>query len=125
MKTAKVTKCNVCDCAYNIHELCHAMAITIGYAENPTCDTFCKFMMKAKAAVSDGIATVGACKVSSCIYNVGLECQAPEIIVAYKQKQPKCLTFQTNSIAEMKGGEVSSRKRDADSQCPTPEIFVG
>lgn len=125
MKTAKVTKCNVYDCAYNIHQLCHAMAITIGYAENPKCDTFCKFMMKAKAAESDGIATVGACKVSSCIYNVGLECQASEIIVAYQQQQPKCLTFQTDSIDEIKGCEVSSRKHDANAQCQTPEIFIG
>jgi len=125
MKTAKVAKCKVYDCAYNIREICHAMAITIGYAENPKCDTFCQFMMKAKAAESDCIATVGACKVSSCIYNVGLECQASEIIVAYKQQQPKCLTFQTDSIAEIKGCEVSSRKRDADIQCPTPEIFIG
>ena len=87
MKMTKVEKCLVVDCAYNMNELCHASAITVGDARIPICDTFCQFMMKAKAGCDDCIACVGACKISSCIYNVCLQCQAPQVSVEYK-KQP-------------------------------------
>lgn len=91
MEMPKVTNCDVEDCAYNIDEECHAMAITIGDSLNPKCDTFCQSIMKGGDVSS--IAGVGACKVSSCTYNISLECQAAEICVGYKGSDPDCLTF--------------------------------
>ena len=87
----KVVKCEVNDCAYNMNNRCHAMAITIGDDVHPRCDTFCHSMMKGGA--SGETAGVGACKVYSCTYNSDLECSSPEICVGYKQQEPDCLTF--------------------------------
>lgn len=91
MEMPKVTKCDVNDCAYNMDSNCHAMAITIGDSMDPRCDTFCQSM--AKGGDSGSIAGVGACKVASCMYNTGLECQATEICVGYKGQDVDCLTF--------------------------------
>ena len=93
MEMSKVSKCEVNDCAYNMENCCHAMAITIGDGMHPRCDTFCESMMKAGDAGC--VAGVGACKVSSCMYNTDLECQAMEISVGYKEQEPDCLTFQS------------------------------
>jgi len=125
MEMPKVTKCEVNECAYNVNNVCHAIAITIGGDTCPRCDTFCGFLMEAKGGDTGCIACVGACKVSSCIYNVALECQAPEISVGYKEQEPECLTFQTTCIADVVGNEVSSRECDANLPCETPEIFIG
>ena len=92
MEMSKVMKCEVSDCAYNMDDCCHTMAITIGDSINPRCDTFCQASIKGGEA---GCATgVGACKISSCVYNSNLECGAPGISVGYKQREPDCLTFQ-------------------------------
>ena len=91
MEMPKVIKCDIEDCAYNMDNKCHAMAVTIGDSINPKCDTFCQSMMQGGDLSS--IAGVGACKVSSCTYNADLECQAMEISVGYKGQDPDCLTF--------------------------------
>ncbi len=91
MEMPKVIKCDVNDCAYNMDNKCHAMAITIGDSREPKCDTFCQSM--AKGGDINSIAGVGACKVSSCTYNTDLECQAMEICVGYKGQDADCLTF--------------------------------
>ncbi|MHC4743618.1 MAG: DUF1540 domain-containing protein, partial [Planctomycetota bacterium] len=71
----------------------NAHAITIGDSTNPRCDTFCVSMTKGQA--SSQTATVGACKVSCCTHNSGLECEAPEICVGYKGEEADCLTFES------------------------------
>lgn len=97
MEMSKVSKCEVNDCAYNLDNLCHAMAITVGDSMQPRCDTFCQSATKGGDASC--IASVGACKVSSCLYNGDLECQAPEICVGYREQEPDCLTFQSIQTA--------------------------
>jgi len=92
MKMSKVIKCEVSDCAYNMDTCCHTMAITVGDADSPRCDTFCEGSMKGGDASC--LAGVGACKMSSCMYNTNLECGAPQISVAYKKQEPDCLTFE-------------------------------
>ena len=91
MEMPKVAKCEVDDCAYNVDDVCHAMAITIGDGTRPRCDTFCRSMTKGGDAGC--IAGVGACKVSACMYNANLECQSPEVNVGYNEDEPDCLTF--------------------------------
>ena len=91
MEKAKVTECEVTDCAYNMDKTCHAMAITIGDTVKPRCDTFC---MSSKKGGEEGyVASVGACKVSVCAYNIALECNSPAICVGYQEGEPDCLTF--------------------------------
>ena len=92
MEMSKVSKCDVTDCAYNMNDACHAMAITIGDTVTPRCDTFCQSTIAGGDAGC--FASVGACKVFGCTYNRHLECQAPEICVGYKGTEPDCLTFQ-------------------------------
>ena len=41
MEMSMVMKCEVNDCAYNMDNCCHAIAITIGDSMHPRCDTFC------------------------------------------------------------------------------------
>ncbi len=94
MDMPKVVKCDVTECAYNIDEECNALAITIGDSTHPQCDTFCTSAAKGQA--SGGIASVGACKVSCCTHNSGLECQASEICVGYQGDEADCLTFETS-----------------------------
>ncbi len=93
MEMSRVAKCEVNDCAYNLDNVCHAMAITIGDGMHARCDTFCHSMVKAGDAGC--VAGVGACKVSSCTYNTDLECRSPEIFVGYMEEEPDCLTFQS------------------------------
>jgi len=93
MEMPKVVRCEVNDCAYNTDNCCHALAITVGDEVHPRCDTFCHSMMKG--GDRGAIAGVGACKVYSCMYNNGLECNSPEICVGYKGQEPDCLTFRT------------------------------
>lgn len=91
MQMPKVRQCQVTECAYNSGQMCHAMAITIGNEAHPRCDTFCRFPMKGGDVSCTG--SVGACKTSSCMYNMSLECQAPDISVGYGEDEVDCLTF--------------------------------
>ena len=91
MKISKVTKCEVEECAYNVDQVCHAMAITIGDSDNPRCDTFCKSSQQGGS--TDWLANVGACKVSCCTNNENLECQSAEICVGYNGEEADCMTF--------------------------------
>jgi len=125
MEMPKVEKCEIIDCAYNIDNICHAMAISIGDGIRPTCNTFCNYLMEAKAGDIDCTAQVGACKESDCVHNTCLECQAKEIIVGHIDDLPECMTFISSYIASDSKYEVSSRKSDADLSCSAPEIFIG
>jgi len=94
MKMAKVIKCEVTDCVYNMDNLCHTPAITIGDGNSPRCDTFFHYTMKGGDAAE--LAGVGACKVSQCQFNKKFECQAPQISVGYCDREPDCLTFESS-----------------------------
>lgn len=93
MEMPKVAECVVSDCAYNVEDCCHAIAITIGDGVHPRCDTFCHSVMKGGDITC--MAGVGACKVSSCMYNESFECGASEISVGYEEQEPDCLTFKS------------------------------
>ncbi|MFW6146028.1 MAG: DUF1540 domain-containing protein [Planctomycetota bacterium] len=92
MKMPNVSSCDVTQCAYNANGRCHAMAITIGDGSHPTCDTFCEGG-SSSGGDPEAIATVGACKVASCMYNQRLECQADQVRVGYEGDEIDCLTF--------------------------------
>jgi len=92
MKMPKVMDCSVGDCAYNDKKACHAMAVTIGEASDPMCDTF--FKSTTPGGVKDMTAGVGACKVSECRHNEHFECAAGNIHVGFKHNHPDCLTFE-------------------------------
>ncbi len=91
MQMPKVTDCQAMECSYNVDSMCHALAITIGDGSNPQCDTFCQ--SSSKGGDPTCTATVGACKVKSCMHNLSLECQAPSISVGYQSGQVDCMTF--------------------------------
>ncbi len=89
---AKVERCEISQCAYNLNNQCHALAITVGGdASHPQCDTF--FGSSEKGGLKSKVARVGACKVSACMFNKSLECSSPDIMVGYKQDEVDCLTF--------------------------------
>lgn len=125
MEAPQFLKCRVYDCAYNADNLCRAIAVTIGDGGRPRCGTFHRFVMKAKGLHADCTATIGACRISSCIHNVALRCRLPEILVGYRQQEPQCLTFQSTAAADMDDHGVCSDERNAALHSQVPEIFIG
>ncbi|RLU89247.1 DUF1540 domain-containing protein [Streptomyces griseocarneus] len=91
MDMPQVSVCEVAECAYNEDSACHALAITVGDATRAQCDTY--FVHPTKGGDASALGRVGACKMSGCMHNVGLECQAPGITVAALQDAADCLTF--------------------------------
>jgi len=91
MEMSKVCRCDVAECAYNDSRLCHALAITVGDASHPRCDTI--FICEESAVDLGSTAGVGACKTIACGFNKGLECSQSEISVGYCQNEVDCLTF--------------------------------
>lgn len=85
-----VSECSIAECAYNAHQACHAMAITIGDANRPACDTF---FVSARHSSMKATAGVGACKVSACTFNKDFECAASSIRVGPERNRGKCMTF--------------------------------
>lgn len=87
-----VFECDVSDCAYNRHNSCHTLAITVGGPEDcPHCDTY---MLSARAAgVDDMKAGIGACKVASCTFNESFECNAQTVKIGWHASHPDCKTF--------------------------------
>lgn len=92
MEMPLVNMCTAEDCAYNLSQTCHALAITIGDARHAHCDTY------VGASVQGGdrsaVGHVGACKMSDCVHNAGLECQAPGITVGFQGSSADCLSYQ-------------------------------
>lgn len=86
-----ITKCSATECSYNKNNECHTLAITVGDASHPACDTF--FKAGHKGGVPDAKGGVGACKSENCQYNVLLECSAKMINVGYHQGHADCTTF--------------------------------
>lgn len=100
MEMPEVQKCFAHDCAYNLNNTCHALAITISGALEPKCDTYCQ--SDQQAGDMNGSAKVGACKANHCTYNNCLACQASSIRIGYRNNQCICLTaekkcFQTEN----------------------------
>ena len=89
----KVNRCDVTQCCYNEKNKCHALAINVGDATIPRCDTYTT-ACKSKAGDSGATGSVGACKVSICRYNTNLECQAPAITVSRGKHSADCMTFE-------------------------------
>lgn len=93
MTMPKIERCRVTECCYNLDEMCHALAITVGGGgDHPECDTYCD--MGIKGGDRSATAGVGACKVSECTYNENLECVAAGITIGQAQDEADCLTFE-------------------------------
>ncbi len=87
----KVSACKASDCAYNLDQACHAIAITVGDGARAACDTF--FKTDTRRTVK-GTAGVGACKVSNCRHNLDFECGATDIRVGVVEEAVSCVTFE-------------------------------
>ncbi|WP_202805980.1 DUF1540 domain-containing protein [Actinopolymorpha alba] len=87
-----VNSCAAEACAYNREQTCHALAITVGDSRSAQCDTF--FGAAMKGGDPSSIGHVGACKKADCMHNIDLECQAPGIVVGYRESEVDCLTYQ-------------------------------
>jgi len=86
----RVSRCNITECGYNMDNICHARAITVGGSDRPACDTFFRSDRRTNY---DTIAGVGACRADVCMYNESFECQAPNIVIDHGQDQADCITF--------------------------------
>ena len=87
-----ITECAVTNCAYNKHNSCHTLAITVGGPEEcPHCDTY--VAGANNGGIPDTRGGVGACKVSNCSHNAALECSAGRISVGWHMDHPDCKTF--------------------------------
>jgi len=91
MNMPKVSKCDAGSCSYNRDGKCHALAITVGDAGHPRCDTY--IQMPGRGGDMSAIAGVGACRVDICRFNQDLECTAAKIAVAMHSDCPDCATF--------------------------------
>ncbi len=67
------------------------MAITVGSAGHPMCDTFIK--ASQKGGVMDMKGGVGACREADCKFNQALECSASGIHVGLHADHADCSTF--------------------------------
>lgn len=95
-RMSMVKGCTARECAYNVNEACHALAITVGDAGDPMCDTF--FSSPFHGVAESIAAGVGACKVGDCRHNAGLECMAGSINVGVEfhpeRGHADCMTFE-------------------------------
>ncbi|HNR51273.1 MAG: hypothetical protein BWZ01_00413 [Deltaproteobacteria bacterium ADurb.BinA179] len=91
MSMPEITRCDATECSYNRDRQCHTMAITIGDASCPMCDTFVQ--TDASGGDPSVIGRVGACKTSNCRYNEALECTAESINVGMHSRHADCMTF--------------------------------
>ncbi len=91
----QVKQCKVSECGYNRDKSCHALAITVGESDNPTCGTF---FQSSTRTTTEQIAGVGSCKVSSCFHNADFECHADGIMVDRASSVAKCTTYKRRKI---------------------------
>ncbi len=124
MAMSKITKCEMASCDYNIDNTCHATAITIGDGERPACSTFCRFMTKNKRE-DLGAAGVGACRVSSCIYNSYMRCQAADISIGCTQNRPQCAMYRRNHMHSLNVYQVCESLSGGEYDERLPENFLG
>jgi len=91
MRMAKVKGCDAEECAYNIKNKCHAIAITVGGKSIPKCDTL--VIAAKQGGLLNMTAGVGACKVENCQFNKSFMCIAKSIRVKVNTLLPECVTF--------------------------------
>lgn len=105
-----IEECSASECAYNVENLCHARAITVGSSNHPACDTYIAADKPAMHHVHQRgqSAGVGACKVSKCRHNTDLECEAPSIVVRKHSAHADCVTYEART-----GYATSSRSTAA------------
>lgn len=96
MEMPVVNTCAAQQCAYNLDQVCHALAITVGNSQEAACETY--FGVSFKGGDRSTAGHVGACKMSDCTYNVDLECQAPGISVSYRGDVATCATYQSAPV---------------------------
>ena len=125
MAVSKVRKCGITGCVYNVDNTCLAGAITVSDENCPRCDTFIGFSGSSNFQESGQIAEVGACKVSSCVYNSCMNCQAVEIVVDRREDEPRCVTFQPCCIAGILAYDSLTRLVSDEAGSSLPEIFIG
>jgi hypothetical protein len=94
VKMPNVRFCNVHECAYNDHDACHALAITVEEPA-PLCNTY--FKREIKGGFEEFNGSVGACKNDQCLHNSLLECTATSIQVSKHNQIPACDTFEIKS----------------------------
>jgi hypothetical protein len=95
MEMSTVAECNFTVCAYNNENRCHAMAINVGGPDGPMCDTFARSSIKCGSTSVAG--EVGACRISGCLFNDCLECDAGQIKVRNEGEKPVCGTFKARN----------------------------
>ena len=91
MGMSKVSRCDVVDCAYNLNNECHTLAITVGDQGCAKCDTYTKFGQKG--GDKETVGGVGASRESDCKYNKSLECGAGNINVGLHGGHADCVTY--------------------------------
>ena len=91
MEMAKIKECNMQDCSYNMENMCHTMAITVGEEDCASCDTYAHKSMKG--GEMSMIAGVGACKVESCSHNQALECTMQNVQMGSHNSHADCMSF--------------------------------
>ena len=85
----QVKACDVTNCCYNTDKLCHTLGIMVGaHAE---CGSFTHGSQKC--GFSELKAGVGTCLASDCMYNIRMECAAPNIDVMNHNLHADCKTF--------------------------------
>lgn len=89
---SRIAECDVTDCAYNKHNSCHTLAITVGGRKSVRSAT--PMSSARTAAVFRICMGVGACKVASCKHNELLECNAFTVKIGWHQNHPDCRTFE-------------------------------
>ncbi|MBI5562506.1 MAG: DUF1540 domain-containing protein [Deltaproteobacteria bacterium] len=90
---SKILSCSVKECAYNVNDKCHTLAITVGDGSHPACDTYCYSKNQAKGGAPDVTGGVGACKTDACKFNKSFECAASGINVGPHGGHADCRTF--------------------------------
>ena len=92
MSATKVNTCTVSDCAYNKGQSCHAMGITIDNPTKATCATFTP-ATNGVGGMETVIASIGACKATSCVNNKGMMCSADSVKIGMSEGKVSCLSY--------------------------------
>ena len=88
---SKIIECQVTSCAFNREKNCHAPAITIG-GPPACCDTFIDSAEEGGTAIRG---SVGACKMTDCLYNDDMECSAGQVKISTQKCDADCVTYRS------------------------------
>ncbi len=95
-----VADCSAGQCVYNVHNRCHAKAITIGGTMHPACDTYLSSEKHPDLSHTQALhilAGVGACKTIGCKHNQDLQCTASSMRVQTHAAHADCVTFEASA----------------------------